>query len=134
LKKLENGDLITSGFGEEIYFECVTCHTKLRRKLNLLRDEQVISCIKPSCLESYNIHKQGNEVKHSRRVFGTSCEQCNSKIHIPKRQVEKLRCGESLSLDCKCGAQVHIKLMPCKELRDLVGGHISEAVPDKTGI
>ncbi len=117
LKKFKDGNLITSGFGKEYSFECNTCGTTLKRKLNLLKNGQVINCISPSCQESYDIYIQGDQAFHSRRVFETPCNECNSNVQIPQRQVEKLRFGQSpLLLDCEsCKTPLHIELVPCKK-------------------
>lgn len=114
LDALEKGNLLSSGFGPEYSFECETCHTKLKRKINCLRDGLTISCMLPSCLESYEIHVQGNEILHSRRLTQTRCNKCKSPVQVPAKQIEKLRLGQRIELNCdSCEEPLVIELVPC---------------------
>lgn len=99
IKRISAGTLISSGFGEEISFECV-CGAKNRRRLSLLQDRQTISCINPECLESFDYDERAEAFE--RRTYEIVCRRCQGNRRIPKKMVERLRTDQHIYFDCEC--------------------------------
>lgn len=112
-KKLLDGNLLSSGFGEEYYFSCIGCDTKLKKRARLIKHGQIVLCLNPDCPESYYFSVEDGEIFHIRRILNTTCADCGNSIEIPARFVDKLKFGQTLNADCSgCGYNNHIRLMP----------------------
>lgn len=121
LDKLEKGNMLVSDFGPEYSFECDACQIKIKKKIERLKNGQVVSCLSPSCLESYEIHVEGSVVLHHRRVIQVTCDhdQCGSLIQIPVKQLERLHIGQPLNVVCNsCAEPLIVELVPCKRNRN----------------
>jgi hypothetical protein len=99
-KKLLNGNLLSSGFGEEYFFNCVDCGTKLRKKAKLITHGQTIACIIPECPESYFFNVEDGEIFHTRRLLSTTCAECDNPIEIPASFIDKLKYGQIRNEKC----------------------------------
>jgi hypothetical protein len=99
-RKFVPNTLIGSGFGATYSFPCDICSAQIRRKVELLKDKQVVGCFNPTCDESYTIHLDGPDITHSRRESLVRCKKCTSQIALPTRKAEKLRFGEVLEVLC----------------------------------
>jgi hypothetical protein len=101
-KNFEQGNMISSAFGEEFHFRCDDCDALIKRKVALVKDGQVISCVNPSCDESYTLHRQGDEIEYSRKTLTIVCRHCTNEISFPAKKAESLRYGQTLSFVCEC--------------------------------
>lgn len=99
-KKLLSGNMLSSGFGEEYFFNCVGCETKLRKKAKLITHGQIIVCINPECPESYFFSVEDGEIFHIRRLLSTTCAECDNPIEIPASFVDKLKYMQILNASC----------------------------------
>ncbi|MDO9641336.1 MAG: hypothetical protein Q7J44_22650 [Pseudotabrizicola sp.] len=112
IKRIGEGTLLSTGVGEEVSFECV-CGAKNKRRLELLKDLQEISCIRPECSESFTFTK--GDKAFNRRVFDVSCKKCGKHREIPIRTLEKLRVDQSINFGCGgCGAKIIICWRPAQ--------------------
>lgn len=112
-KKVLDGNLLSSGFGEEYYFNCIGCDTKLKKRAKLIKHGQMVVCLNPDCPESYCFSVEDGEIFHVRRILNTTCADCGNSIEIPARFVDKLKFGQTLNADCSgCGYNNHIRLIP----------------------
>ncbi len=110
IRRIGSGTLISTGFGEEISFVC-KCGQNNKRRLGLLKDDQVVSCINPKCDESYDYEKEN--ALFGRRIFTLSCRNCKSLQDIPKRMLEKLRIDQHIFFDCAgCGDRIYVSYRP----------------------
>lgn len=106
IKRIEKGTLISSGIGKDIWFDC-TCGAKNRRRSDLLKDGQTISCINPECKESYEY--LASEFSVQRRIVKITCWKCGERRKIAKKIVEKLPTDQSGYFDCiGCGERISI--------------------------
>jgi len=113
LEKLKSGTLLFSGLGTNYYFPCVSCGVEIRRIQKLLKHGQVINCINPECKESYQIHKEGEEISYMQRTVSLKCEKCEGEMAFAQRLVDDLRQGEPLDMPCDtCGHVSLIRLIP----------------------
>lgn len=111
--KILDGNLLSSGFGEEYYFNCIGCDTKLKKRAKLIKHGQMVVCLNPDCPESYCLTVEDGEVLHVRRTLNTTCADCGNSIEFPARYVEKLKLGQTRNVDCPgCGYNNHIGLFP----------------------
>lgn len=112
-RKLLNGNLLSSGFGEEYYFNCMGCETKLRKRVKLITHGQLMACITPECTESYYFSIEDEAIFHVRRLLNTTCAECGNSIEIPARFVDKLKYEQTLHAICSsCQYNNHIRLIP----------------------
>jgi hypothetical protein len=115
IKRISEGTLMSSGMGEEVSFEC-NCGSKNKRRLELLRDGQVVNCINPDCYESYD-YVQSN-MFFGRRTFKTVCRACAASRDVPKRMVEKLQTDQHIHFDCEgCGETIYVSWRPMQAQR-----------------
>ncbi|MDH5480621.1 MAG: hypothetical protein OEX11_07665 [Nitrosomonas sp.] len=115
LEKLGEGNMSASSFGPEYSFECVSCQTVIKKKMNQLRNDQVVSCLSQSCLESYRIHVEDNEIFHSRRILNVTCDKCNFLNLVPAEKLEKLRIGQTFDVFCaSCTGTLVVEPVLCK--------------------
>jgi len=113
LEKLKSGTLLSSALGMNYYFPCISCGVEIRRILKLLKHDQVFNCVNPGCRESYQIHKEGEEISHIRCTVSVQCDQCGSEVEFPQRLVDELKQGDRLEMPCDaCGNMNLIKLIP----------------------
>jgi len=111
-RALAKGTLLAGSFGMEWSFPCEVCGAHIRRKSELLKDQQVISCFNPHCAETYLIHGTGDRLEHSRRTIDVTCIKCKGVTSLPTKTVERLRFGEKLPVSCPCGHPAFVELFP----------------------
>lgn len=110
IKRIGEGTLMSTGVGEEVSFEC-SCGSKNKRRLELLIDGQIVSCINPDCDESYGFVK--SDLSFGRRTFEIICRACSIQRDIPKKMVEKLRADQHIHFDCEgCRETIYVSLRP----------------------
>ncbi len=110
IKKINEGTLMSSGMGKEVSFDCI-CGSKNKRRLGLLRNGQVVSCINYQCNESFEYVESG--MLFARRSFEITCLKCGKLADIPKKIVEKLRTDQQIHFECEgCGEKIYIKFAP----------------------
>jgi len=111
IKRIGAGTLMSSGMGEQVSFNCF-CGANNKRRLGLLKDGQVISCISPTCDETYGY--VASDMSFGRRVFEITCRSCGAQQRdIPKKMVEKLRTDQHIHFDCEgCSEKIFISWRP----------------------
>lgn len=110
IKQISKGTLMSTGWGDEVSFEC-SCGAKNKRRRALLKDGQTINCLNPDCDESYDYVK--SEGSFGRRTFEIACRACGASQEVPKRIVEKLRTDQHILLDCKgCSDTICVSWRP----------------------
>ncbi len=106
IKCIGEGTLVSTGMGEELSFTCF-CGSKNKRRFELLTDGQILSCINPACIESYNFLKSNHIFE--RRTFEISCRACGTQHDVPKKMIETLRTDQHIHIDCEgCGETIHV--------------------------
>lgn len=112
LERLSAGNMVTSGVGEEVHFDCI-CGEKNRRRRALLKPGSSVFCINPKCVESYRFSIENDEPTFEREGGDTECDSCKAPVFVPQRAVGKMRVGEHKLLKCdECGAENKIVAMP----------------------
>lgn len=99
IKNISGSNLSSSGIGEEISFGC-SCGTENRRRLSLLTEGQVVSCVNPHCRESYCYEAESESFV--RRVIHVTCQNCHAVQDIPMKRVERLNTNKQIYFDCNC--------------------------------
>ncbi len=98
IRRISEGNLIMLfSMGDVISFEC-SCGSINKRQFPLLKDEQVVNCINPSCDESYVFVSVENSFVQ--RTFDIVCHVCGTSKSIPKRAVEKLPTDKQIFFSC----------------------------------
>lgn len=106
-KRIGKTTINTSGFGEEISFDCV-CKITNKRRLGLLRNGQVIRCLNAACSESFIFEQQNNFFK--RRLINIKCQSCKYEHVIQEKKLEEIRSDQNINFNCEgCGAKIIIK-------------------------
>jgi hypothetical protein len=116
LKRLANGTLLMSGLSEEVSFVC-ECGRTNKRRSQLLKNRQAVSCVGFDCDESFDVSIQDDEFYFARRVIRFDC-RCGDKLAVPTRVAEKLRRDQFLGVQClKCKEETRFmwRLMRQKE-------------------
>lgn len=110
IKRIGEGTLVSTGGGEEVSFTCF-CGSKNKRRLELLTDGQILSCVNPACDESYGFVK--SDLSFGRRTFDITCQACGAQRDVPKRMIEKLRTDQHIHFDCEgCGETIYVSWRP----------------------
>jgi len=110
IRRIDEGTLISSGSGEDISFVC-PCGTKNKRKVGLLQDQQVISCINPTCKESF-VYQIGDH-SFGRRVFEILCRNCKMTKSVPKKMLESLGTDKNINYLCVgCDEKIILQWRP----------------------
>lgn len=99
-EKFEQGNLLSSGIGEVFSFRCEDCDVLIRKKVDLLKDGQIVNCANPLCDASFGIHRHDNEIMYHKRELTMKCTQCDTEISFAAKKAEQLRFGKSLEIAC----------------------------------
>jgi len=102
IKRISSRNLLSSGLGEEVSFDC-SCGTTNKRRAGLLQAGQTVSCINPACKESFSVEIRDADILFTRRTFAVLCSMCSQPADIPMKWAEKLKVDESLNYVCDCG-------------------------------
>ncbi|WP_340250846.1 hypothetical protein [Sulfitobacter pontiacus] len=106
IKRISEGTLMFTGLGEEVSFSC-ECGSTNKRRLELLSDGQIVSCVKADCGESYRFAK--SDLLFERRTFEIVCQICDTRHHIAKKRVQKLRTDQPALFFCEgCGDTIQL--------------------------
>lgn len=109
LRKIGAGTLLSSGFGTEFSMPCIGCKYPVKRRADRLVDKQTVSCVNPSCDESYTVEIQGEDMKFTRRLVSFHCPKCEAEVDIAMRQVARLRVFETAGVTCPaCSAPYRV--------------------------
>lgn len=116
IERISKGTLhMSPGLGEQVSFEC-KCGAINKRKLELLNDGQIISCVNPDCDESYGYVQA--DMTFGRRTFEIKCRACGAMRDIPKRMIEKLRTDQHIHFDCEgCSETIYVSWRPMQAQR-----------------
>lgn len=109
---LKDGTLLAGSLSTDYSFDCEVCKSKIRRKAELLKDQEIVSCFNENCAESYLIQVEGNQILHSIRTVDVLCTKCNERLDVPAKSIEVLKFHETLYVDCDCGAAITVGLVP----------------------
>lgn len=110
IKRIGEGTLMSTGMGEEVSFTCF-CGSKNKRRFELLTDGQILSCVNPTCDESYGFVK--SDLSFGRRTFEITCRACGTQRDVPKKMIEKLRTDQDIHFDCEgCGETIYVSWRP----------------------
>lgn len=110
IKRIGEGTLLMSGFGEEVSFVC-SCGMTNKRRLGLLKNGQTVSCINPACEESFTYFEESLEFGH--RTLAIVCQKCGSEQDVPTKKIEKLPKDKRLYFSCEgCGEEISIEWRP----------------------
>ncbi|WP_417613563.1 hypothetical protein [Parasphingorhabdus sp.] len=109
IKRISKTTMVFSGFGDEVSFEC-HCGEKNKRRAELLKENDEVYCINPSCQWSWIVEKDDNEVGFKPNTVEIECDNCSKAMIIPWRKCLQLKYGTRLRLSCH----------NCKSERDLV--------------
>lgn len=105
LRRLAQGTLIMNGVGEEVSFTC-KCGTTNKRRADLLKQGQIISCIDPDCVEKWTVHIEGEDTFFEARSISVPCDVCGEMSRFPESFILKLEHNQIIKFTChKCGHQ-----------------------------
>jgi hypothetical protein len=100
-ERLAKGTMGFSGIGEQVSFDCPVCDAKNKRRAALLRDQQRIYCINPTCEASFIVHKEGDDISFQGETCDFACQGCGHMKHLPWRFFrDKLKFGDTAIFDC----------------------------------
>jgi hypothetical protein len=104
LQRLEKGTMIFSGVGPEVSFDCA-CGQKNKRRANLLKAGQVVSCFRPTCNRSYKISiSDDGKCAFEIDVYEIPCGACAEINVAPRRELQKMKFNETRAFSCiNCG-------------------------------
>jgi hypothetical protein len=106
LKRVASGTLLSSGFGEEVFFNC-DCGRLIKRRSKLLRNGQTINCVGVDCDQSYTVAIDGADIKFEPRFHDVDCV-CGRQHRVPRRMLDKLEVDRAVNLECECGEHYQI--------------------------
>jgi hypothetical protein len=100
LERISKGTMAFSGFGEEVSFECESCHAKNKRRAALLHGGESVFCINPDCKESWAVEKQGRDIWFSRQTATVACQKCGQVERLPIREFLDMRYDQKATIAC----------------------------------
>jgi hypothetical protein len=107
LEEVRKGNLLWSGVGELVRFECY-CGAKNKRRAEPLREGQVVSCINPDCPESWTVCLNGDAVGFQPRVARITCTACELVTEYPEGVLLSLKRENALRFCCGCGEETFL--------------------------
>ncbi|MEH6722725.1 MAG: hypothetical protein V7686_04285 [Qipengyuania sp.] len=99
IKRISASTVTMSGLGAEVTFEC-ECGKANKRRADLLREGQVVSCANFECNWSWVVRLEGDQINFQRQGVDVSCKDCGHEDALPWREIEKLRIGQVANWDC----------------------------------
>lgn len=106
LRRLQQGTLISSGLGEEVFFIC-RCGSKNRRRASLLKDKSTVTCTNPECDEKYRAHEASDgSFDFERLCAEVKCRGCGEIGYFPETQLIRIGLNRTAAYDCSnCGTR-----------------------------
>lgn len=105
LLRLQNGTLVSSGWGRIVRFGC-DCGFVNKRRVDLLQVGQVVSCLNPACLESWTVEIDGDDVAFHQRAVELGCHACRHVVNVANRQVLGFQRMQRMRMVCpNCAAE-----------------------------
>lgn len=108
LERLSKGTMIMGGVGETVTFQCI-CGAANKRRVELLKHGDCISCINPDCVESWNVVFEGNEISFVRQTLSVTCKECGEKTPFAARRIMSLGKDKICSFECECGETNYVR-------------------------
>ncbi|MEQ8657128.1 MAG: hypothetical protein RIC24_07450 [Hyphomicrobiales bacterium] len=108
LERLSKGTLVSSGIGAEVSIEC-TCGAMIKRRAELLKPGDVVSCIDPTCVERWDVGDEGDDLFFSRRMITVECKGCSSEHQFPEKVMLDLGLNKVAHFDCDCGERNFVR-------------------------
>ena len=103
LERLAKGTMTFSGFGKEVSFVC-TCSQKNRRRSDLLKPEQLVSCYNENCTLGYkvSIENDGSFIFELDSVE-FPCAVCTELVRVPRNELFRMTYNDPKIIKChKC--------------------------------
>lgn len=99
IKRINASTATMSGIGLEVTFHC-ECGQSNKRRADLLREGQSISCANASCNWSWIVRRDGDDINFQRQGVDVSCKACGREESLPWREIERLGYGKVANWDC----------------------------------
>ena len=110
LSSIATGNLLSNGFGRDVWIDCDRCSYRIKRRADRVKDGQVISCINPNCDESYTVSKEGDDLYFTPRLITLDCKHCDSAMELAMKQAETMKVSDHAEVHCpQCRARHVIK-------------------------
>lgn len=104
LRELEQGTMVSGGFGETVSFEC-GCGSTNKRRAGRLQHGQTVSCINPECLEGWTVCIDGDAIGFERRTLPVVCK-CGETTRLQEKPLLRLDRDQRARFVCEsCGAE-----------------------------
>lgn len=103
IERIAGGTMTSTGFGSNVSFTC-ECDTLIKRRADLVPQGKVIYCINPSCEESFEVSRDGDDINFILRKFEVTCN-CGKTRKFAIAPLEKLRMQDTHRDICDCGAE-----------------------------
>lgn len=104
LRDIQQGTMLSSGFGKTVKFEC-NCGSENRRRADLLTADQTINCINPECAERWIVRVDGDDIGFERRSIPVTCK-CGEATQLTEKIVLELKRDQRLRFECRsCDAE-----------------------------
>lgn len=116
LERIATGTMTSNGFGPGVSFTC-RCGQHIKRRSEQLSAGKVIHCIKPACIESYEVEVDGDDINFGVRAVYVTC-RCGEERRFAKAPLEKLRINKISRSRCTCGAETIFVLKLFSSVRD----------------
>lgn len=103
LDRIAEGSMMGALVLRQINFECV-CGQINGRSAIVLRNDDIVNCVKEGCKEQYRIEKKDDEFFFERRVQHVECHKCGTKDRFKYREFHDLRKDQAAWFFCtECG-------------------------------
>jgi hypothetical protein len=118
LERLATGTISSSGFGKVVSFDC-NCGEKNKRRVAVLREGQLVSCINPDCPESWQVSKDENgEFWFETKAVPVDCGNCGQENLMRHRHIMAMKTNERILMHCRhCNAEHYIQWRLMQALR-----------------
>lgn len=104
LREIEQGTMVSSGFGKTVKFEC-NCGSENKRRAELLTAEQTINCINPECAERWIVRIEGDDIGFERCSIPVTCK-CGETTLLTEKVALELERNQRLRFQCRsCDAE-----------------------------
>jgi hypothetical protein len=104
IKRVAQGNLLTSGWEDVVRFTC-GCGRPGERNMSLLTDYSIVSCHASNCDGSFEVKIENGECIFQPRLFEIVCS-CGEVSKLHRKTVDRMKLNEPGKVQCKvCGRE-----------------------------
>lgn len=108
LKQISDGNLLMTSPEPQISVNC-SCGKEIKRRIFNIKSGQIFHCNDPSCLETFEVKMDGDDMSFVPRRIELRCQSCGHKQIVPKKMAESMSTNQYIYFNCAgCDEKIHV--------------------------